>query len=98
MTSESVDMVRMGGEVERRTLRRTEAPGGLTRRAIWIGMSLVCFVAAFTPYNDYVLHNSPFIGNHFPIGIVTLVAALILLVNPLLSVFTKKPLTTAELI
>jgi hypothetical protein len=98
MTSESVDMVRKGGEVERRTLRRTEAPGGLTKRAIWIGMTLVCFVAAFTPYNDYVLHNSPFIGNHFPIGILTLVAALILVVNPLLSVFTKKPLGTGELI
>jgi len=98
LTSESVDAIRASGEVERRTLRRTDAPGALTRRSVLIGMLLVIFVAAFTPYNDYVLHNSPFIGNHFPIGIITLFAGLILIVNPLLSVLTKKPLGTGELI
>src|ERR1041384_4975762 len=39
-----------------------QGPGRLTRRSVVIGMLLVAFVAAFTPYNDYILQNTPFIG------------------------------------
>ena len=73
-------------EVERRSLRRTETPGAVTRRSVLVGMGLVIFVAVLAPYNDWVVHNSFFIGNHFPIGIVTLVAALIPSVNGLMVV------------
>jgi hypothetical protein len=63
---------------------------GMTGRAVAIGLLLVAFVAAFTPYNDYVLQNSPFIGNHFPIGIMSLMAILILLVNPALTLLGRR--------
>jgi hypothetical protein len=80
--------------------RRTDRAAGraLTRRAVVIGMLLVTFVAAFAPYNDYVLHNSPFIGNHFPIGIVTLMAVLVLLINPAITLLKGRPLAPVELI
>src|SRR5205823_6456217 len=65
---------------------------------VGLGMLLVIFVAAFAPYNDYVLHNSPFIGNHFPIGIVTLMAVLILLINPLLGLAKWRRFSPGELL
>lgn len=73
-------------------------PRALTRRALIIGLALVAGVALVTPYNDYVLGNSPLIGNHFPIGVVTLMAALVLLVNPLLQCFRKPRLAAGELV
>ncbi len=80
------------------TTRQGEEPVGLSRRAIGVGLVLVAFVAAVTPYNDYILHNSPFIGNHFPIGIVTLMAVLILVVNPALAWMGKRAFASGELI
>ena len=70
----------------------------VVKAVTWIGMILVTFIAAFTPYNDYVLQNTSFIGNHFPIGIISLMAALILLVNPALMLLRWKPLATGELV
>ena len=70
----------------------------LTRRAVILGMILVVFLAVVTPYNDYVLHNSQFIGNHLPIGIVTLLALLILVVNPLMMLLRARPFAPGELI
>jgi hypothetical protein len=77
---------------------RIDEARALTRRSILISLFLVAFVAAVTPYNDYVLQNSPFIGNHFPIGIMTLMAVLMLLVNPALLLLKKRPLSRGELI
>ncbi len=70
----------------------------LSRRAVLIGLLLVIFVAAITPYNDNALNNSKFIGNHFPIGIMTLMVALMLIVNPLLQLFKRPRLAKGELI
>ena len=70
----------------------------LTPRALVVGLVLVALVAAVTPYNDYVLENSPFIGNHFPIGIVTLMALLALLVNPAVKLVRLRPLGQGELV
>src|SRR5438132_1573904 len=70
--------------------RLAGAAKALTGRAVGLGLVLVAFVAAFTPYNDYVLQNSPFIGNHFPIGIMTLMAVLLLVVNPGLMVLQQR--------
>lgn len=82
---------------ERRAHERPPAHSA-TRRAILIGMILVALVAAFTPYNDYILRNSPFIGNHFPIGIVMLMVLLMLVVNPLLLFFKRRAFSTGELV
>src|SRR2546421_667592 len=80
-----------GAALERRAQERAGgAAKALTARAVGLGLVLVAFVAAFTPYNDYVLQNSPFIGNHFPIGIMTLMAVLILVVNPGLMVLQQR--------
>ncbi|HVX84733.1 MAG TPA: DUF6785 family protein [Phycisphaerae bacterium] len=85
------------GRAERRPLRR--APGaGLTRRAFWTGLSLVGVVALLTPYNDLVVRNSPLIGYHLPIGAMTLLALMILAVNPLLQLVKLRPFGTGELI
>jgi len=83
---------------ERRAHERPAEAHAVTRRAIFIGMLLVAFVAAFTPYNDYILQNAPFIGNHFPIGIVTLMVGIILLVNPALLFFKRRALGTGEMV
>lgn len=69
----------------------------LSRRALWLGLFLVALMALLTPYNDYVLGNTPLIGNHFPIGVFTLMAAVILGLNPLLQWTGRKRLTTADL-
>jgi len=74
--------------------RRHRIPPGnaaLTRRALAMGIVLVAFVAAFTPYNDYVLRNSPFIGNHFPISVVSIMIIFIALWNPALRAGAKYP-------
>src|SRR3954471_19568074 len=84
--------------IERRTLRRPEIHPALTKRSIWIGLILVTLVALLAPYNATIPHSSPFIGNHFPVGIITVVAVLILLVNPALMLFRKRPLATGELV
>lgn len=73
-------------------------PQAVTKRALVIGLSLVAFIALFTPYNDYVIQNSPFIGNHFPIGVLSIMAIIILVVNPLLIRRHKSPLRPGELV
>lgn len=70
----------------------------VTWRSVILGLILVAFTAAYTPYNDYVLRNTPFIGNHFPIGIVSIMALLVLAINPLLRLLRATPLRTGELI
>ena len=57
---------------------------GITARAVVLGLGFVVFIAAFSPYNDFVLQNTRFIGNHFPIGITSLMLILVLALNPLL--------------
>ncbi|HUO08513.1 MAG TPA: DUF6785 family protein [Phycisphaerae bacterium] len=84
--------------MDRRVMRRLGERFALTRRAIWIGLGMVAFVAALTPYNDYVVQNTSFIGNHFPIGIISLMVILILVVNPAIMLFTRRPLSTGELV
>jgi hypothetical protein len=91
---------KLGSDLHRPAALRADAVAerALTRRAVAIGMLLVAFVAAFAPVNDYVLQNSLFIGNHFPIGIVTLMTVLMLAVNPAIQFFKRKPLGRGELI
>ncbi len=69
----------------------------LTRRSIWTGLLLVAGIAWFAPFNDR-LSNTPFIGNHYPIGVVMLLAILVLVVNPLLIFSRRNPYSAGELI
>jgi hypothetical protein len=79
-------------------LRGADDDRAVTRRAVVLGLLLVAFIAGVTPYNDYILQNSPLIGNHFPIGVMTPMAVLLLLVNPALQWLKKRPLGRGELI
>jgi hypothetical protein len=71
--------------------RRATGSAALTRRAVAVGLILVAFIAAFTPYNDYILGNSPFIGNHFPISVVTIMVLLAAIWNPALRAAARFP-------
>ncbi|HOX36734.1 MAG TPA: hypothetical protein PL033_01990 [Candidatus Brocadiia bacterium] len=42
---------------------------GITFRAVILGLALSAAVAAFTPFNDYYLDNTYFIGGQVPIGV-----------------------------
>jgi hypothetical protein len=86
------------GRVERRAGRRAPAVAALTRRAFVLGLAMVALIAGLTPYNDLVVRNSPLIGYHLPIGAVTLLALLVLVVNPALSFLKWRPFGTGELI
>ena len=86
------------GHLERRGDRRPDLRTAMTRRAIVTGLLLVAFIAAFAPYNDYILKNTLFIGNHFPIGIMTLLALLVLAVNPLITLLKGRAFSTGELV
>ena len=68
-------------------------------RSVAIGMGGVLLVSCFTPYNDWVLGNTFFIGNHFPAGVALVLLVLVLAVNPLLEVIRPgSRLTAGELI
>ena len=56
-------------------------PLGASRRWWLVDYS---WLPVVTPYNDYVLQNTPLIGNHFPIGVFLLIAFFVLVVNPVL--------------
>lgn len=87
-----------GSHIDRRAARRPDLRTALTRRSIALGLLLVVLIAGFAPYNDYILQNSPFIGNHFPIGIIFLMTLLVLVVNPILTLLRKTPFSTGELV
>ena len=86
------------GRVERRAGRRAPVAAALTRRAFFLGLAMVALIAGLTPYNDLVVRKSPLIGYHLPIGAVTLLALLVLVVNPALSFLKWRPFGTGELI
>lgn len=60
---------------------------GVTPRSFIAGLFGVVFVTAFTPYNDYVLGNTYFIGNHLPIGIILLMTLLGVMLNSVVKRF-----------
>ena len=63
----------------------TPKKNSITWRAVFIGLGGAIFVAAYTPYNDYVLNNTAFVGSHFPVGVTALMLLLVLAVNPILA-------------
>jgi len=53
----------------------------MTKRALLIGLVFVVLLCAVIPYNDYYLRNTYITGNHFPLGAVVVLTALVLVVN-----------------
>ncbi|HOX39952.1 MAG TPA: hypothetical protein PL033_18365 [Candidatus Brocadiia bacterium] len=60
---------------------------GVTLRAFIVGLLGVIFVTAYTPYNDYVLGNTFFVGNHLPLGIILLMTLLAIMLNSVVKRF-----------
>ena len=78
--------------------QQTSRHSGLTLRAFIIGALGVVFVVLWTPYNNYVLFSTLFVGNHLPIGIVCLLMVLVA-VNGLVKLVREGAhLSTSELI
>jgi hypothetical protein len=50
-------------------------------RSVLVGLVGVCFICLLTPYNDYVVANTFFVGNFLPIGLVLFILSLLMLVN-----------------
>jgi len=71
----------------------------ITLRSVIIGLLGVILLVSITPYNDFYIQGTFLAGNHFPIGPVFILLALILLVNPiLLKVKSSWALSSAEFI
>jgi hypothetical protein len=50
-------------------------------RSVLVGLIGVCFICLLTPYNDYVVANTFFVGNFLPIGLVLFILSLLMVVN-----------------
>ena len=67
-------------------------------RSLLIGVIGVVFVCALTPFNDYVVNNTPVAGNYLPVGVILFFMAFILLINaPLHAWAPRHALGAAEL-
>ncbi|HMO25759.1 MAG TPA: hypothetical protein PKB10_05770, partial [Tepidisphaeraceae bacterium] len=80
-----------------RVLLRSKGDGlgmGVPRRS-WlrsagIGLCGVALIALFTPFNDYALGNTPFIGNALPLIVVLALVGLACLINGPLNKWTPR--------
>jgi len=73
--------------------------GGITLRAVLIGLFFVILASYITPYNDYYVHNNFFAGNHLPIGSIFILIVLVLGVNVVIrAINPRKALSPVELI
>jgi hypothetical protein len=70
----------------------------MTLRAVILGLLLGLVISAGTYFNDWVIGQTPLIGNHLPISVFGTAALLILVLNPLLSAVGKRlPLRGGEI-
>ena len=61
----------------------------VTVRAVGLGLLAVITIGLLSAYNDCYLNNTYFIGNHFPVGAIVLIAFLVLGVNTAARKFLK---------
>ncbi len=73
--------------------------GGMSARALLLGLAGVIGISILEPFNQNIFENTMLIGNHLPVSVMFLLFALVLVANPLLK-GTKRfePLTSAELV
>lgn len=70
----------------------------VTWRSVMLGLLGVVFICALTPYNNYVLLNTDFVGNHLPASLLVFFLIFVLLVNGLLRRFApRRALGSGEL-
>ena len=79
-------------------LQPTPASRWITWRSVILGTLAVCLVCGFTPYNDFVVANTFFIGGYLPLVLVITFFILIVVVNGPLHRWTPRhALTSGEL-
>ena len=62
----------------------------VTFRSILLGLLGVVIVCGLTPFNDYAMANSTFVGFNLPVGLMSLTLAFIVLVNGPLSRYVPR--------
>ncbi len=65
-------------------------PRRVTWRSVLLGLLGVVFICALTPYNNYVLLNTDFVGNHLPASLLVFFLIFVLLVNGMLRRFAPR--------
>ncbi|OGV62453.1 MAG: hypothetical protein A3K19_33385 [Lentisphaerae bacterium RIFOXYB12_FULL_65_16] len=56
----------------------------MTLRAVLLGLLGAAFICGFTYFNDAIMRQGMFVGNHMPIGVYGTLLLFLLIVNPLL--------------
>lgn len=72
------------GGIERIDAEHPSARPGLTLRAVLIGLIGVIALSVFEPFNQNRYENTMLVGCHLPVGVVSFVMLLVLVVNPIL--------------
>lgn len=74
------------------------AARGVTLRSVILGSLIAAFICWITPYNDYVVANTFFVGGYLPLAMVLVFFTIAVFVNPLLlRVSRRLGFTTREL-
>jgi hypothetical protein len=71
-------------------LRSPDHRPAVTLRCVLLGLLGVVIICGLTPFNDYAMNNSTFVGFNLPVGLMTLTLAFIVLVNGPLSRFAPR--------
>src|SRR5688572_6173813 len=85
---------------ETRTHTSSSPPrmGAITWRSVLLGLLGVVVICTVTPFNDYALNNTAFVGNNLPLGVVGLTFLFVLLVaGPLNRLAPQWRLSSGEL-
>ena len=68
----------------------------ITWRSVCIGLAGVVFICALTPYNDYALNNTFFVGNNLPLVAVMLLFGALLINAPVNRFVPRLALTSGD--
>lgn len=79
-------------------LTQLERPRWITWRSVLIGTLLIVLMSALTPYNDYVVVNTPLVGSFLPLAVVLSIFVLVVVINaPLHGLAPRHALRSGEL-
>jgi hypothetical protein len=72
-------------------------PRAVTWRSVGLGLAGAVFIAAFTPFNDFVASNTFMIGSALPTSVVFILMVMVLLNALLRRLVPRRALTTPEM-
>jgi len=68
----------------------------MTFRAVLLGLGFAAFICGVTFFNDFVLRQTFLVGNYMPISVFGGLLLLVMLVNPLLRLFSKRAILSGR--